>query len=622
MTAARLRLTHVAALLGLLASCRPAQDAAKAGEAPGAGAAAQSSKALTAYLDAEYEKGLQMSPQTLTEQGRKDQYDKLDDRSDAAADRELSWRRQSVAGMKTRFDPARLDEEGRTSFEMWDQALQTDEKRHQFRRYRYLLTELGGDHTELPQFLITQHRVDDASDMEAYIARAGLIGTALDQDLANAKAAAAAGIRMPRFMYDKGIAEAEKLTSGAPFGPGKDSALFADGKAKIAALRQSGRITDADAGRLTGALSKALTDRTKPAYDRFIAWLEADKANTAADAKGVGALPNGAAYYDAALSIQTTTDMTAAQIHQVGLDEVQRLRTEMDRVKERIGYKGPLEEFFSALRADANQYFPNTDQGRRAYLEQAEDDLARMKAQLPQYFGILPKAPLVVKRVEAFREVPGGAQHYEPGTPDGSRPGIFYVHLADMNQEAKYQLATVAYHEGLPGHHLQIAIAQERTGLPKFRAHSFYTAYVEGWGLYAEALAKEMGFESDPYEDFGRLSAEVWRAIRLVLDTGIHAQGWTEEQAVKYFMENSPQPEDAIRSEVRRYITVPGQATCYKIGMITIQRLRDEARTALGPKFDYRAFHDVVLGGGAMPLPVLQARVRRWIEAQKSATTN
>ena len=609
------------AVLVLMTSCSRAHDADEA-PAAAAGANAQASRELTAYLDAEYEKELQMKPETLTAQGRKDQYDKLDDRSDAAADRELAWRRRSVADMKARFDPARLDEEARTSFEMWDQALQTDEKRHQFRRYPYLVSELGGDHTGLPQFLITQHRVDEASDIEAYISRVGRIGAALDQDLANANAAAAAGIRMPRFMYAKAASEARRVTSGAPFGAGKDSALFADGKAKIAALLKARTITDADAERLTGALSKALADQMKPAYDRFIAWLEADRPNTTVDAKGAGALPNGAAYYNAALSIQTTTEMTADQIHQLGLDEVKRLRGEMERVKERIGYKGPLEEFFKALRADRTQDHPNTDAGRAAYLKQAEDDLAAVKARLPQYFGILPKAPLVVRRVEGFREVPGGAQHYEPGTPDGSRPGIFYVHLADLNQEPKYQLATIAYHEGLPGHHLQIAIAQERAGLPRFRTHAFYTAYVEGWGLYAEGLAKEMGFDSDPYDDFGRLSGEIWRAIRLVLDTGIHAQGWSEDRAVAYFMQNSAQPEDAIRSEVRRYITVPGQATCYKIGMITMQKLRDDAKAALGDKFDYRAFHDVVLGGGALPLPVLQARVRRWIAAQKTTTAN
>jgi len=232
---------------------------------------------------------------------------------------------------------------------------------------------------------------------------------------------------------------------------------------------------------------------------------------------------------------------------------------------------------------------------------------------------VLPQAPLVVKRVEPFREQPGAAQHYFGGTPDGSRPGIFYAHLSDMNAMPKYQLEAVAYHEGVPGHHLQISIAQERTGLPKFRTQYFYGAYSEGWGLYAESLSKEMGFFTDPYSDFGRVGAEMWRAVRLVVDTGMHAKGWTEQQAVAYFLENAPLAEGAIRSEVQRYLVWPGQATTYKVGAMTIQRLRDEARQALGPTFDYRAFHDVVLGGGSMPLPVLEARVRRWIAAVQKA---
>ena len=613
-----MRRIFAASAFAILVACSPAKSADKT-PAITPEAIAQTSKDLTVFLDAEYEKSLQLSPESLTGQGRKDQYDKLDDRSDAGADKELAWRRQSIADMKAKFDPARLDEEGRTSFEVWAYSLEQDEKANQFRRYPYLAGELGGDHTGLPQFLITQHRVDEKKDMEAYIARVGLIATALDQDIVGAKASAALGIRMPRFMYAKATDEAKKVTTGAPFDKGKDAALFADGKGKIAALLKAKKITDAEAKELTANLAKAMTETMKPAYGRYIGWLKSDVANTTPDAKGVGALPNGEAWYNAALSLRTTTDMTADEIHQLGLTEVKRIQGEMEAVKEKTGFKGSLQDFFKYMRTEKKFFLPNTDAGREQYLKMARDDLAAMKAKLPEYFGKLPKADLVVKRVEAFREVPGGAQHYESGTPDGSRPGTFYVHLADMNAEPTYQLANIAYHEGLPGHHLQISIMQELTGLPKFRTQSFYTAYTEGWGLYSEALAKETGFDSDPYDDFGRLSGEIWRAIRLVLDTGIHSKGWTEEQAVAYFMANSAQPETAIRSEVRRYITTPGQATCYKIGMIRLQKLRDQAKAALGDKFDYRKFHDTVLGGGALPLPVLDARVQRWIESEKAA---
>jgi uncharacterized protein (DUF885 family) len=292
----------------------------------------------------------------------------------------------------------------------------------------------------------------------------------------------------------------------------------------------------------------------------------------------------------------------------------------MEALKTKIGFKGTLKEFFMFLRTDKQFVFPNTDAGRQAYLALAEKYLGDMQKKLPEYFGILPKTGLIVKRVEPFREEPGGAQHYFGGTPDGSRPGIFYVHLSDMNAMPKYQLEDIAYHEGVPGHHLQISLQQERKGVPTFRTQYGYGAFAEGWGLYAETLAKEMGFFTDPYSDFGRLGNEMWRAIRLVVDTGIHAQGWTEQQAVDYFLANSPIAEGAIRSEVRRYFVWPGQATTYKIGMIRIQRLRDEARQALGPRFEYRAFHEVVLGGGSVPLPVLEARVRRWISSRKSAT--
>jgi len=601
-------------ILSAAAACSPARSEP---EAVTRQAIAETSAALNNYLEAEYEQWLQMTPETLTAQGRKEHYDRLDDRSDGAGDKELAWRRESVSKMKATFDPTRLNDEARTSYDMWIYNLAQDEKRKEFRRYPYLASELGGDHTELPKFLITQHRVDGRANMEAYSSRVGLIATALDQNLESAKASAVLGIRMPRFVYDKAAEEAKAVMTGAPFDRGKDAALFADGKAKIAALVKKQKITADEAKTLTNGLTTALTQTLKPGYERFIAWLKADEAHTSPEATGAGALPNGAAYYGAALSWQTTTDMTANEIHELGLAEVKRIQAEMEGVREKAGFKGTLSQFFQFMRTSRQFLLANTDAGRQEYLKRAEDALAAIKVKLPEYFGRLPKADLVVRRVEPFREVAGGAQHYQLGTPDGSRPGIFYVHLKDMNQEPTYQLADVAYHEGLPGHHMQIAIAQELTGLPKFRTRSGYTAYVEGWGLYAEALAKEMGFDQDPYEDFGRLSGEIWRAIRLVLDTGIHSKEWTEEQAVRYFMDNSAQPEGAVRSEVRRYFTSPGQATSYKIGMIKLQQLRDNAKAELGDKFSYPAFHDLVLGGGALPLPVLEQRVNRWIETSR-----
>jgi uncharacterized protein (DUF885 family) len=567
--------------------------------------------ALKAYLDAQYEEELQMSPETLTNQGRKEQYDRLDDRSEAAADRKLAWRRRSVAMMKARFDPETLDEDARTSFDVWALELERAERRRRFRRHPYALAA-GAAHTGLPNFMINFHRVDNEADAKAYVARVGQIGRALDQVLDNARAAAGDRVRMPRFAYDRTITEIAKVTEGAPFGPGADCALYADGKAKIAALKLSQAAADA----LTADLTRAMTVQMKPAYDRAAAWLKADREHADANARGAGSLPDGANYYQTQLYLQTTTDMTAEQIHQLGLSEVARIRKEMEVVKARTGFTGSLEEFFVFMRTDKRFYLPNTDEGRAQYLKLADGYLSAMKTVLPRYFGRLPRADLIVKRVEAFREEPGGAQHYVSGALDGSRPGVFYAHLSDMNAMPTYQLENIAYHEGLPGHHMQISIARELTGLPRFRNFYSYTAFVEGWGLYSEALAKEMGFDTDPYNDFGRLSGEIWRAIRLVLDTGIHAKGWSEAQANAYFIANSAQPEAAIKSEVRRYITGPGQATCYKIGMLKFQQLRDRARTKLGPRFDYRSFHDAVLTGGSLPLPVLEARIDRWIARQ------
>ncbi len=579
---------------------------------------ARHSEALRVYLDAQYEEQLQRNPESLTSQGRKEHYDKLNDRSEAAEDRALAWRRKSVAQMKARFDPARLTEEAHTSYDVWALELERSETSRRWRRHRYVLSR-GSVHASLPTFMINQHRVDTLSDMRAYISRVGLIGKALDQSLENAKSAAGQGIRMPRFTYDQSLDEIKRLTAGAPFGAGADSALFADAKGKIAALKTAGKITETQAATLQSQVSSAMTTKMKPAYDRVAAWLTADAPNASAEAKGAGALPDGANYYNASLYLQTTTDMTAEQIHQLGLSEVARIRGEMETVKARTGFTGTLDQFFVFMRTDKRFYLPDTDAGRQQYLRLAERYLGEMKKRLPVFFGRLPKADLVVKRVEAFREEPGGAQHYQRGAADGSRPGVFYAHLSDMTAMPTYQLENIAYHEGLPGHHMQLSIAQELTGLPKFRNNYSYTAYVEGWGLYTEALAKEMGFDTDPYNDFGRLSGEIWRAIRLVVDTGIHAKGWSEAQAVAYFTNNSAQPEGAIRSEIRRYILGPGQATCYKIGMLKFQQLRDEARRTLGPRFSYPKFHDAVLGGGSLPLPVLETRTRRWIERERMA---
>jgi len=603
-------------MAALLVACGPA--------GPTAEEIAKNSADLVAYLDAEYEEEVLQSPQEMTSQGRKDRYGELDDRSEAAMQKQLDWRRESVADMKAKFNPETLSEDARLSYEIWELELARAEKSAEFRRHRYIFGR-NGAHTGLVNFIINQHRVDDKSDMDAYISRVAAIGPTLDTLIERAKLAAADGIRMPGFSYDMTSSEITRVLTGAPFSVAKDSALFADGKAKIAKLVQDGKVTADEGVALGQQLAETMVTKMKPGYDRLSAWVAEDKKNASATPQGVGSLPNGEAYYNAMLSLMTTTEMTADEIHQLGLSEVARIHAEMEKVKAEAGFQGTLQEFFAFMRTDKQFYLPNTDAGAQEYIDRATKHIEEMKVALPQYFGRLPKADLIVKRVEPYREEPGGAQHYQSGTPDGSRPGIYYAHLSDMNAMPTYMLEDIAYHEGLPGHHMQISIQQEleaETGpnkLPKFRTQYGYTAYSEGWGLYSEALAKEMGFLKDPYSHYGQLSGEIWRAIRLVVDTGIHSKGWTEEQAVKYFTDNSSIADGAIRSEVRRYITTAGQATAYKIGMIKLQQMRDKARTELGDKFSYPAFHDQILGGGALPLPVLERKIDRWIEAQKKA---
>jgi len=311
--------------------------------------------------------------------------------------------------------------------------------------------------------------------------------------------------------------------------------------------------------------------------------------------------------------------LSADEIHTIGLNEVARLRNEMLGIMDQVEFEGDLQAFFEEVRTGEWNYYPDTDEGRQAYIDDATAAIDNLKALLPEYFGLLPKADLIVKRVEAFRERDGAAQHYYAGTPDGSRPGIYYAHLSDMTAMPKNQLEVIAYHEGLPGHHMQISIAQELEGVPQFQTQLGFTAYAEGWGLYSEKLASEMpGTYADAYQQFGRLSSEIWRAIRLVVDTGLHSKGWTEEEAIDYFMANSPEPYESVRSEVRRYIVMPGQATSYKIGMIKILELRSTAIEALGDDFDIRGFHDTVLGAGSLPLDLLERRVMQWIETVKA----
>lgn len=614
------------ALVIALAACT--QAAVPASDAPANAPVAASQAEITAeterlnqWFETKYEEQLQFSPLQLTFQGRKERYGELDDVSEAEQRRQVEWSKASVDEMESAFDYARLTDEGKLSWDLWKLQYENARDGLAFMGDGYAFDQMNGAQSFLPTLLISFHKVDEESDYTAYVSRLSAVGRVLDQLIERGKASAAQGVRPPRFAYEGVIDQARKVVTGAPFTQGADSAIWADAQAKADALVESGKIDAARATALKAQARKALLEQFEPAYARVIAWSEEELPKAAQNATGVGSThPDGKAFYEYQLRQMTTTGMTADQIHALGLAEVERIKGEMTALKEQVGFDGDLDAFFAFIDSDPQFSFPNTDAGRQAYIDQATEAIDNIEKELPNYFGLLPKAGLEVKRVEAFREQDGAAQHYFPGTPDGSRPGVYYAHLSDMNAMPKPELEVIAYHEGLPGHHMQISIAQELTGVPKFRTQAGFTAYAEGWGLYSEWLAREMpNTYQDPYSEFGRLSSEMWRAIRLVVDTGLHSKGWTEQQAVEYFDANSAVPLTAIRSEVQRYLIMPGQATAYKIGMIRIQELRSKAEAELGEGFDIKGFHDAVLGGGALPLTLLERRVDQWIASRKAS---
>ncbi|SEK81331.1 Uncharacterized conserved protein, DUF885 familyt [Maribacter orientalis] len=564
---------------------------------------------LNKWFDEKYEEQLQMSPLGLTAQGRKDQYDKIDDLSKAAEEKELAWYEESTKELKEKFDYDKLNNADQTSYDLWVYQHEIMKEGAAFENMDYVFDQMRGLHARLPSYLINFHKVDSLSDMNAYISRIKETARGIDQLVVRAKEQAAVGILPPKFAFETVITQTNALKNGMP--------VLNDMNGKIDALVTSEKITAEEASSLKEQSEKAINDYFKPAYENLLSWLEDEIDNAEATPTGVSRHANGKDFYNYRLKVFTTTGLTADEIHEIGLKEVARIKGEMMAIKEKVGFEGDLNEFFKFVNTDKQFFFPNTDEGRLGYLDESTKYLDDLTKKLPDYFGILPKAKLQVKRVEAFREQDGAPQHYSAGTPDGSREGTYYVHLSDMNAMPKTTMEGVAYHEGNPGHHMQISIAQELESVPKFRTQAGFSVYSEGWGLYSEALAKEMGGYQNPYYDFGRLVNEIWRAIRLVVDTGLHAKGWTEADGIKYFTDNSSISQGAIKAEVQRYMVMPGQATSYKIGMLKIQELRKMAETELGDKFDIKGFHDTVLGAGALPLELLERRVKTWISTQK-----
>lgn len=578
------------------------------------------SERLNAWFEQTFEASLARDPVRMTMLGRRDRYNEWTDPSPAFEAETLALQRASVQTMKDTFDFNKLDSQAQLSWRLAVYQLERAEAAAAFPDHSYTFNQMFGVQSSIPAFLINQHKATSADDLDAYIARLEGIPAYLGQHVENARLASDKGIQPPSFVYQYVLTDAQGLITGHPFSGAADgsadSPLMADFRSKTAALVSNGTLTEAEAASFLQRAEAALTSAVGPAYQAAIEELTRQQLIATAD-DGAWKLPDGAAYYDTRLQAMTTTNLTAAEIHQIGLDEVARIHEEMHAIMAQVGFEGDLQDFFQFMRTDPRFYKPDTPEGREEYLAEAREAIARMEADLPSLFNTFPKAGMIVQAVEPFREKSAGKAFYSRPAPDGSRPGVYYANLYRMADMPTYQLEALAFHEGIPGHHMQIAIAQELEGIPSFRKFGGYTAYSEGWGLYTELLPKEIGYYDDPYSDFGRLAMEIWRAARLVVDTGIHSKQWTREQAVQYLMDNTPNPEGDCRKAIDRYIVMPGQATAYKIGMLKIVELRDRARAELGEAFDIREFHDVVLKDGAVPLAILEENVDAWIAEAK-----
>ncbi|HEV2746859.1 MAG TPA: DUF885 domain-containing protein [Allosphingosinicella sp.] len=579
--------------------------------APAAGPTAEDAR-LTVFVDRAFDEAVAMSPEALTGLGIKQDYGKLDDYSDEQAAEELALAERHLAQMKAGFDPGRLSPAGRLTYRLFENDVERQRRQHRWRSHRFPISTNGSPAGQIPVFLINQHRIDNVADAEAYVSRLREVERVMSEVSARVRRQAELGVVPPRFVFRPVREDARKVISGAPFDAGPDSTLLADFTKKVNALAAPPEVKQ----RLIADARAALTGPFRRGFQTMFAALDAIEPKAKGN-DGAWSLPQGEAYYASQLRFSTTTDMGADEIHRLGLAEVKRIQAEMERIKQRVGFKGTLQQFFAHIKDGPQFKYPNTEAGRQQYLADAKAFIAQAMAKAPLYFHRLPKAPLEVRAVEAWRQETASVAFYNRPTPDGSRPGIYYVNLADMNQVLKPQIEGISYHEGAPGHHFQIARAIELEGIPKFRRFGGYGAYAEGWGLYAERIGKEMGFYQDPYSEFGHLSLELWRAVRLVTDTGLHAKRWSREQAIDYFRENSLLSERDIVKEVERYINNPGQATSYKVGQLKIVELRRKAEAALGGRFDIRDFHEVVLGNGSLPLDVLEQQVDAYIASKR-----
>ena len=571
------------------------------------------SKKVNDFFQKSFDDKLDLSPEFQTRLGIKKDYGKLNDNSPEADERDLEIDKKELAWLTDSVNVNALSKDALLSYKLFKQQKENSIANYKYRLHNYPVNQMHGAQSGKPAFMINMHRIDSISDAEAYISRLNGFNRFFTQVVENLKAREAIGIVPPKFVYDKVIQDSENILVGQPFdNSNKQSTLLEDFMKKVNKLD----IDEKTKSNLEFQANEALLTSVKPAYEGLVSFMKEQKERANTD-DGAWKFPDGEAFYNMALKMTTTTDLTADEIHEIGLSEVARIHGEMEAIKNQVGFEGTLQDFFQFMKTDKQFYYTSDQKGKDAYLKEAVHLIDSMKTRLDEIFITKPKADIIVKAVEPFREKSAGKAFYNRPAADGSRPGIYYANLYDMESMPTYQMEALAYHEGIPGHHMQLAIQQELEEVPMFRKFGGYTAYTEGWGLYSEFIPKEMGFYADPYSDFGRLAMELWRACRLVVDTGIHSKKWTREEGIKYYTDNTPNAElDAIKM-VERHIVMPGQATAYKIGMLKIVALRKNAKDALGDKFDIREFHEVVISHGAIPLNVLEDFVDEYIASKK-----
>lgn len=558
------------------------------------------SKALSVLLDQIWQDKLRHSPEFASSIGDKRYNDQLTDYSPKEVNAALARGRDYIRQL-SEIDTTGLSEQERLSADLMLRSLIEAQEGAKFKEWEMPVNQFSGFHTDLAQ-LPARLQFDSVKDYDDYITRLTKVPAAFSQIMTNLQLGADEGRTPPQYLMEKVLVQTQTLANLKP-----EESPFA-----LPSKKFPKSVSTADQKRLSTELLQAISANVLPSYKRFAGFLKAEYIPKSRQESGVSAIPDGDAYYAFRIHQSTTMNKTAAEIHQIGLDEVKRDEAEMLAIVKSPGF-ADAKSFRAALAANPKEHPASQD----ALIDAYKGYIAGMKPKLPELFGQLPKAPLEVVPVPAYMEKDQAAAYYDNGTPDGGRPGRVYVNTYNFAERSLAPVEAVAYHEGLPGHHLQISIAQELTGLPEFRKYQDYTAFTEGWGMYSERLGKEVGLYKNPYSDYGRLENDMWRAIRLVVDTGVHSEHWTRQQMVDYFREHSAIDETNIQAEVDRYIAWPAQALGYKMGQLKILELRDKAKTALGSKFDVKAFHDEVLDSGALPLDVLEQRVDAWIAAQK-----